>query len=285
LSKDDEVVMCISREKLHELFGDFTGYRALVDRNELYHKLLADEHIVWLRRGDCENDPNYKQIIPYVVITHYCADQTVFRYQRVKSGQAGEERLLGMSSIGLGGHINPTDGSGEDGPCAGVCFDAAVGRELQEEVRMDTGIGWQPVGLINHDENDVGQVHVGVAVMAHVEVPAVYPAEPGIYAGHFSPLRDLKRRMDANRSNTGFERWTEILLDSEFFGPVESWTRGDVIVAVRGGVVQSVYGRDASLEVAILDWDDLEALPAQADERVEMEQLDDIATEHFTTIF
>jgi predicted NUDIX family phosphoesterase len=317
-NKDDEVVLCVHRDRLIELFGEFSGYMPLENADRLYHGLLQADRVCWLRRGDCETDPNYKQIIPYVVVVHRgFGDEMVYRYTRAKPAQGGEERLFGQHSIGLGGHVNPLVGDAENGHDAGFCFDESIARELHEEVRMDTSIAWRPIGLVNHDETLLGEVHVGVVVLAEVAAPAVYPAEDAIYGGYFAPLRHLKRdRLIAqddpdSAAATGaanFERWSEILLDSEMFGPAETW-RYDVIVEVRGGVVQAAYARDGTLDVEVLDWDDYEALPDADDvavlrkmvladrtpednelihmgeRRQEIEQLDDIAREFFTTIY
>jgi len=52
-------------------------------------------------RSTCETDPNYLQIIPYVIIKDRYG--YIFSYRRGSGG--GEERLLKKCSIGFGGHV------------------------------------------------------------------------------------------------------------------------------------------------------------------------------------
>ena len=58
----------------------------------------------FMPRSLAEGDPTFKQLIPYVIMTH---GGKYLSYVRGK--QAGETRLVGHRSIGIGGHINPAD--------------------------------------------------------------------------------------------------------------------------------------------------------------------------------
>ena len=79
-------------------------------------------------------DPSLKQIIPYAVVV---SGGQVFRYFRQGGGEA---RLLGLASVGVGGHINPIDGNDP--------VRAGIDRELDEELvlpaeRTVTFVGFQ----------------------------------------------------------------------------------------------------------------------------------------------
>lgn len=104
----------------------------------------------YLDRPVAEEDPGFKQLIPYVVVRDR---ERVFLMQRTDAG--GDARLHGKASIGVGGHLNPVD-EGEDALMAGLR------REWAEELVTD----WQPefrmIGLLNDDTNPVGSVHLGV---------------------------------------------------------------------------------------------------------------------------
>lgn len=69
-------------------------------------QLLDPSNSVFRSRAQVENDPDFKQLIPYVLIKrgnawlHYIRGQT-----------SGEKRLVNRGSIGIGGHINPVDGN------------------------------------------------------------------------------------------------------------------------------------------------------------------------------
>lgn len=62
----------------------------------------------FIRRGWCEKDTRYVQLLPYIVFYKKVGKRyQIFVYQRGKG--VGEERLAGGCSIGIGGHINPLD--------------------------------------------------------------------------------------------------------------------------------------------------------------------------------
>jgi predicted NUDIX family phosphoesterase len=126
----------------------------------------------------------------------------VFQYRR-GAGQ-GERRLHQKRSIGIGGHISYDDAA-EINP-----YDEGMRRELDEEVLLDTGYIEQCVGLINDDETDVGQVHLGVVHIFDVDQPAVYPREADIVEAGFRPVEELLADTD------GFESWSKICLEALF---------------------------------------------------------------------
>uniref|UniRef100_A0AAU7PFB2 Uncharacterized protein n=1 Tax=Burkholderia phage vB_BgluM-SURPRISE13 TaxID=3159457 RepID=A0AAU7PFB2_9VIRU len=62
----------------------------------------------FIRRGWCEKDTRYIQLLPYIVFYKRVNGKIkIFVYQRGKG--VGEERLALGCSIGVGGHINPID--------------------------------------------------------------------------------------------------------------------------------------------------------------------------------
>lgn len=129
---------------------DFTGVRradaAALDRL----RLAVARDASWLDRPVAEHDPSFKQLIPYVVVRD---GARLFLMWRTTAGS--DARLHGKASIGVGGHLNPTD-AGADPLLAGLR------REWAEELVAD----WEPefrlVGLLNDDTNPVGAVHLGV---------------------------------------------------------------------------------------------------------------------------
>lgn len=116
-------------------------------------------HHEFVPRTTAENDPTRKQIIPYVVL---CRGDEVFATRRLNKG--GEQRLHGLISLGIGGHINlETDGDGDD-----VLY-RGLKREVKEEVDITFKSAFVPRGLINDDSNDVGKVHLGMFFTLDVE--------------------------------------------------------------------------------------------------------------------
>src|SRR5207253_2777708 len=105
-------------------------------------------------RSEVEDDPGFKQIIPYVI---FRAGDWVFCYTRGKS--QGEVRLHRLRSLGVGGHVAEADAGGRATLDA---YEMALRRELEEEVAIQSEGSIRRVGLINDDSNPVGQVHLGV---------------------------------------------------------------------------------------------------------------------------
>jgi predicted NUDIX family phosphoesterase len=129
---------------------DFTGLRAAGAPEMAELRRAVAEHGRYLDRPEAEESPEWKQLIPYVVVRD--GDLT-FLMERTSAG--GDPRLHRKASIGVGGHLNPVDG-GED-PLQG-----GLRREWAEELQAD----WEPrfdlLGLLNDDSNPVGSVHLGV---------------------------------------------------------------------------------------------------------------------------
>ena len=96
-----EYVLVVKTEKLSQFISGRTGL--ITESNAEMLDIIRAEH-EFIPRPDAENDPDYKQIIPYVVLRR---GDEIFMTRRLKKG--GEARLHGLMSIGVGGHINPVD--------------------------------------------------------------------------------------------------------------------------------------------------------------------------------
>lgn len=129
---------------------DFTGIRRMPDGGLEELRTAVGRHGTYLDRPLAEDDPSFKQLIPYVIVRD---GDAVFLMHRTDAG--GDPRLHGKASIGVGGHLNPVD-EGEDALMAGLR------REWSEELVAE----WEPefrlLGLLNDDSNPVGSVHLGV---------------------------------------------------------------------------------------------------------------------------
>ncbi len=162
----------------------------------------------FIERPHAELDPEFKQVIPYVVL--WRGDE-VFVFERLAGG--GEKRLHNLRSIGVGGHIEPTElsGVGEAGRSWEMVRAAAL-REIEEEVRLDSpeSLTLEYRGLINDESNEVGTVHTGVLFFARLPPGAqVTVRETDVLAGRFEPLRAL-----AGDEVIEFETWSRHILDA-----------------------------------------------------------------------
>jgi predicted NUDIX family phosphoesterase len=118
-------------------------------------------HGRFLERPIAEEDPAFKQLIPYVVVRD-CG--RVFLMDRTDAG--GDARLHRKASIGVGGHLNPVD-TGDDPLMVGL------EREWAEELVADWVPEFRLVGLLNDDSNPVGSVHLGVVFDVEADGRAV----------------------------------------------------------------------------------------------------------------
>jgi predicted NUDIX family phosphoesterase len=201
-----ERVLVVPTEIFHQL-GHFQGFCSDVER--YLDRLLDPENTVYRTRGDVEQDPGFKQLIPYVIFRHRGSDgsESVFQYTR-GTGQ-GEGRLHRKRSVGIGGHISTLDADADAG---GDPYAEGMRRELDEEVSIDTPYTGTCVGLINDDESAVGRVHLGVVHLFDVEQPAVRPREPEIIDAGFQPLKEILADVSE------FETWSSICLTALFGG-------------------------------------------------------------------
>ncbi|PID26396.1 MAG: hypothetical protein CR982_10555 [Candidatus Cloacimonadota bacterium] len=117
----------------------------------------------FINREKVENDPNFKQIIPYVIIRNPKGE--IITYQR----QGNEKRIESLWSIGVGGHIDKVDNKDE---IIGT-IESCIMRELYEE-----SCGQIPfdksklsfLGIINEEITKVGKVHLGAVYLLNTEV-------------------------------------------------------------------------------------------------------------------
>ena len=201
-----ERVLVVPTELFHRL-GYFQGFTSDVDR--YLEALFRPEHVSYRPRHQVEEDPGFKQLIPYVIFRHCDATgrQTVFQYTR-GTGQ-GEGRLHSKRSVGIGGHISAVDAEAD---ATGDPYQEGMRRELDEEVVIDTPYTAHCVGLINDDQTEVGRVHLGVVHRFDVERPEVRPRESEIIESGFRPVEEILADL------SGFETWSEICMRA-LFGP------------------------------------------------------------------
>jgi len=201
-----ERVLVVPTELFHRL-GYFQGFCGDMDR--YLGELLSPENTSYRPRAEVEEDPGFKQLIPYVIFRH--VDQrgreTVFQYTR---GQGmGEGRLHRKRSVGIGGHVSAADADSDGGVSP---YDEGMRRELEEEVQIRTPYRVRCVGMINDDRTEVGKVHLGVVYLFDCERPDVYPNETDLIESGFRDIGEILADL------SGFESWSEICLRALFAG-------------------------------------------------------------------
>ena len=195
----EEQVLVVER-KVIEQVGMFDGLA--FDVNRYLERIFVPGVPRFMPRSQAEHDPSFKQIIPYVIMTHQGKYLSYVRGRR-----AGETRLVGNRSIGIGGHINPSD----DLPLFNADFRqtylAAVAREVAEEVVVGTSYVDRVVALLNDDSNAVGQVHLGVVHCWILDAPKVTRREQMITQLGFLSPAELHAVRDS------METWSQLCLD------------------------------------------------------------------------
>ncbi len=196
-SKNAERVLVVPGAELDRL-GRFQGFCSEAER--YLSSLLIPELMEYRPRSEVEEDPSFKQLIPYVVFR--CAT-AVFCYTRGKT--QGEARLHRLRSLGVGGHVSEDDACGQKSREA---YESALWRELGEEVEIASPGRMRLVGLINDDATAVGRVHLGVVHLYELERPEVAPREEGLAAAEFLAIPAiLSIRQE-------FETWSQICIES-----------------------------------------------------------------------
>lgn len=198
MSAAEENILVVRRSLFDEL-GNFHGLN--FEPEKYLGALLSRGNNFFLPRGQAENDPEHKQIIPYAIIAH---ENRVLHYVRGK--KAGEQRLVSKGSIGIGGHMNDTDESlfawDEH------AYRAGVEREVNEEIAIDTTFTDHTVALLNDDTTEVGRVHLGIVHVFRLAESKVQKREAMITNLAFLTRDELVARRET------LETWSQICVDA-----------------------------------------------------------------------
>jgi predicted NUDIX family phosphoesterase len=194
-----EQVLVVERKVLEQI-GMFQGL--VFDVGRYLGKLFVQGTARFISRSQAEIDPSYKQLIPYVIIS--CKGKYL---SYIRGRRAGETRLVGNRSIGIGGHINPVD----DMPLFDADFSktylTAVEREVAEEVSVETSHTDRVVALLNDESNEVGRVHLGIVHYWILDAPKVNKREQMITQMSFMTPAELQEVKDS------LETWSGLCLD------------------------------------------------------------------------
>lgn len=194
----EENVLVVRRALLDEL-GSFHGLNFQPEK--YLNALLSRGNNFFMPRSAAENDPAFKQIIPYALIVH---ERRVLHYVRGK--KAGEQRLVSKGSIGIGGHMNDCDESLFAWDEA--AYRAGVEREVNEEIAIESAFEDTIVALLNDDTTEVGRVHLGIVHIFQLAEPKVEKREAMITNLAFLTEEELRAQREQ------LESWSQICLDN-----------------------------------------------------------------------
>lgn len=190
------------------------GFDTLARLNEMGN-LMA-----FIPRVDCESDFTYLQLLPYaVVMTH---DGRIVGYNRPTKG-GGEVRLAGNFSIGFGGHVELVDFINAYGNAPVDVIDSALGRELAEEIELESSnstVSAPPangdrvfLGIIRSRDSAVDRVHLGLVYLVLCNTKGM----PNLIATTPEPDQVINPRiltLEEARAEASPESWTAKILNS-----------------------------------------------------------------------
>jgi len=198
MGKEDAEILVVNTKKL---FGDhyFDGFQS---KQFLDYESRILEHFTYMRRGDAEVDLAHKQPIPYAIVVNPKLKK-VFVYKR--SPKAGEGRLHGKYSWGVGGHVEKIDSS--ENP-----VHSSFLRELKEEVDIKGKTDVKVLGYINDDSNSVGKVHFCILYLVETDATEVIPKADEIATGGFKDIAEL--RSLCSDDSVEVETWSQMAVDA-----------------------------------------------------------------------
>jgi predicted NUDIX family phosphoesterase len=180
-----EKVLCVKRNNLPK---EWVKKRSVMKIKESdFYKTCSTLSFEFKSRKNIEQDLNFKQIIPYIII------QTKdLKYIAVYKRKGSEERLHDLWSIGIGGHINPVDSNGNENSLKKTII-AGMERELDEEL-LKMPKADKPIftGIINEEETDVGSVHIGAVFKILTENKNSYTGGDELFDFQWKKTDDAK---------------------------------------------------------------------------------------------
>ena len=202
--KNDEEILVFDKEAFDSIYSDIPEEGVFTLGNDVYAEqdLLEFLDSKWnqygsvQRRGDMEEDKNYKQVIPSMIIKQ---DDKYFTYTRLEGG--GESRLHGKSSITIGGHANDVEDYWNFEHLMAVNAKRELeeevyvldenGKEIDNHLRLTKNMSIK--GLIYNSLTDVDAVHIGLLTM--IEIPEdwnVEVKETDVLEGKFRTVEEIK---------------------------------------------------------------------------------------------
>ena len=193
----EESVLVVDRAALEERLN---GRMFVTEGIDEIRDFIVRNHF-FLPRSKAEYDAAAKQIIPYVVIRR---GEEFFLLRRLK--KQTEARLHDRLSLGVGGHINPSEEAAEDPLYAGLL------RELREEVAVEDGFTLTVAGILNENNGGVSDFHTGLVCLLETN-GEVTVRETEKMSGSWAGLEEIRAVYDR------LETWSRIVVDC-FLDPI-----------------------------------------------------------------
>ena len=194
----EELVFVIPTDELWKLIT-YKEKGLIKENSEVLKRIILNG--LFRKRSELEEDPSFKQIIPYAIISN---KESFCLFKR--TSKQTEKRLHNKFSLGVGGHMNPGNSEG----AKEQYLINELERELFEEVKLLNGCLIEDIefiGFINDDTISVGRVHIGLLYNIHVSNKDVVINEPDKMTADWIDKPDLAEFYE------GMETWTKITFD------------------------------------------------------------------------
>lgn len=194
----DELVFAIPTNKLWKLLS-YKEIGLIKGNRDILNRIVQNG--LFKKRSELEEDPSFKQIIPYAIISN---KESFYLFRR-KSGQR-EKRLHNKLHLGVGGHMNP----GRSNEANEQYLINELKRELFEEVRLlNTCLieDIEFIGFINDDTISVSRVHIGLLYNIHLSNRDIAINERDKMTADWIDRTDLVEYYEE------METWTKIAFD------------------------------------------------------------------------
>lgn len=194
----EELVFAITTSLLWKLLT-YKEKGFIFGNNNVLNRIVQNG--LFRKRTELEEDPSFKQIIPYALIS---CKESFYLFKRT-SNQT-EKRLYNKLHLGVGGHMKP----GSSNKLNEQYLIKELERELFEEVKLLNGClieGIEFIGFINDDTIPVGSVHIGLLYNIHVSNKNVVINETDKMTAEWVDKPDLTDYYEE------METWTKIAFD------------------------------------------------------------------------
>lgn len=186
----DEDILVVKRSLL---FSQEQAWQGINPTTQSFQDIITN-HGIFMPRCHAETNPEYKQIIPYMI---FMFEKKIFIMQRKNT--ASEQRLANKMSLGIGGHIRSEDVTNND------IIDWAK-REFEEEVFYSGSQAITTIGILNDDSSEVGRVHLGILMLIDANTDRI-----AIKDEHKSGV--LLTRDECIALRPQMESWSQIAFD------------------------------------------------------------------------
>lgn len=208
MNNTEEIVFAFPTDEFWKLVT-YKKKGLIKENSEVLKRIVTNG--LFLRRSELEEDPSFKQIIPYAIISNKEPERSGVRqsqsfYLFRRTSKQTEKRLHNKFSLGVGGHMNPNDSMESKEQ---YLIDE-LKRELYEEVKLLNGCLIEDIefiGFINDDTISVGSVHIGLLYNIHVSNKEVYINETDKMTADWIDKSNLAEFYE------GMETWTKIAFD------------------------------------------------------------------------